>query len=285
MIKKIIVPLDFSDCSLGALKTAIEIAKNQKAEVILAHWYSRPYKLSMSTSGSQSTAKVDNKLDEKYKKEIVSMMDDFLTKINTEGVTTSKYLVFEKEITDMMQIKIFSEVDLIVIGTKGASGLKEIFIGSVAQKIIRYAQCPVLVTKEYVDYVNLENIVFVSDFEEEKTASFFKKLEPILNVSKAEIHLLKVITPSEFENSEISENKIDSFIQQTGITNYTKYIGNNLSIEKGIIAYSNKHNNSMVCITTRGLSGISSFMGSLSEDLVNGMNKPILSINMNESAK
>lgn len=282
-MKKIAVLLDFSECSLSALKSAFEIAKKTGAEVALTHWYARPYTADMSLIGGKSAAKVNHSEDEAYQKDIFSLMDDTLSKFDTTGIKTTKNVVFEKEISEMLKIDYFAAIDLIVMGTNGASGLQEIFIGSVAQKVVRYAQCPVLVAKDYFDYVNLDNIIFVSDFGKDETINAFKKIKPILDISKAKLHLLKVITPSKFENSSISEEKITDFVNKTELKDYTSYISANDSIEKGIVDYSNDHEKSLICIATRGLTGFSSFLNSLTEDLVNGVEKPLLTIKLEEN--
>lgn len=282
-MKKLAVLLDFSECSLSALKSAIKIAKKTGAEVALTHWYARPYTADMSVVGGASRSKVNHSEDEKFKRDIFSIMDKVLSDIDTQGVKTTKNVIFEKEISEMMKISFFKSIDLIVMGTNGASGLKELFIGSVAQKVVRYAECPVIVAKEYVDYVHLDNIIFVSDFGNTETIDAFKKVKPILDISQANLHLLKVITPSKFENSEITESKIDDFVKRTGVKDYSRYVSTNHSIEKGISDYSNRQGKSLICIATRGLTGFSSFINSLTEDLVNGLDKPLLTIKLGDA--
>jgi nucleotide-binding universal stress UspA family protein len=282
-MKRIAVLLDFSECSLNALKSAFEIARKTGAEVALTHWYARPYSLDMSVVGSTSSAKVNKEEDEKFKRDVFNLMDHALLDIDKSGVKFSKNVVFEKEISEMLRIDFFKTIDLIVMGTKGVSGFKEIFIGSVAQKVVRYALSPVLVLKEYVDYVNLENIIFVSDFSNESTIKAFKKVKPVLDISKANLHLLKIITPSKFENSSVTEHKIDEFVNKTGIEKYTRCISNNTAIEKGISEYANAHNRSLICIATRGLSGFSSLLNSLTEDMVNGLDKPLLTVKLTDN--
>jgi nucleotide-binding universal stress UspA family protein len=282
-MKKIAVLLDFSECSLNALRSAIQIARKTGAEVALTHWYARPYTVDMSVVGGASKSKVNYAEDDKFKREIFSVMDKVLSEIDVHGVKTTKNVVFEKEISEMMKINFFKSVDLIVMGTNGASGLKELFIGSVAQKVVRYALCPVIVAKDFVDYVSLDNIIFVSDFGSDKTIDAFKRVKPILDISEANLHLLKVITPSKFENSQMTELKIDDFVQKTALNNYSKYISTNLTIEKGISDYSNRQAKSLICIATRGLTGFSSFINSLTEDLVNGLDKPLLTIKLGDA--
>ena len=104
-----------------------------------------------------------------------------------------------------------------------------------------------------------------------------------MEISYAKLHLLKIITPSKFENSSITEFKIAEFVKKTGVEKFTKCISNNATIEKGIGEYANAQGKSLICIATRGLTGFSSLLNSLTEDMVNGLDKPLLTVKLAEN--
>jgi len=85
-------------------------------------------------------------------------------------------------------------MDMIVMGTHGASGIRELPIGSTAQSVIRNSELPVLAVKEFAPPLDIKNIVFASDFSSETLASF-KETVKIAKKFRARIHLLNVDAP------------------------------------------------------------------------------------------
>ena len=167
------------------------------------------------------------------------------------------------------------------MGTQGATNMKELFVGSNAQKVVRFSNAPVLAIKESIDISKMTDFIFASDFKDDKSVEAFKKLQKLIYSMGMKTHLLKVITPTYFEDTDTSEAKIKAFIDSTKVENYTTAVYNNYSPEEGITEYGAKFDNSIICMATNGLQGFSHFMsGSVSEDLVNRLNKPILTIKM-----
>ena len=167
------------------------------------------------------------------------------------------------------------------MGTKGASNLKELFIGSNAQKVVRYSEVPVLAIKDDFNILDIKDLIFASDFKDERSVEAFHKLDNLIKAMNVKIHLLKVITPTYFEDTNTSQAKIDKFIETSKVENYQVAIYNNFSPEEGITEYAIKYENSVICMVTNGLKGFAHLMsGSISEDLVNRLNKPILTVKM-----
>ena len=93
------------------------------------------------------------------------------------------------------------------------------------------------------------------------------------------LHLLKIITPTYFEDTNVSEAKISLFAKKANLKDYKEAIYNNYSAEEGISEYSEKFDNSLICMATHGYKGLGHFLnGSISEDLVNRLDKPILTV-------
>lgn len=151
-MKKIVVPVDFSDTSKEATKMAVKIAKKNDAEIVLVHWYGRPYKADFSVMGGSSSAHLDIEKDEAYKKEVIEEMDNLLGLTELEGVKNKKMFIYGTDVKSIMNSELLADADLYVIGKTGTSGLQEKFLGSNAGDIVRYAKSPVLTVEKCTDF-------------------------------------------------------------------------------------------------------------------------------------
>lgn len=138
-IEKILVPVDFSPHSAKAVAVAVEFAKAFSAEIHLLHAYSLPvgvvgpydYQIPANILGEMRESAA-RRVDEEAEK--VSSQGVKATGMITEGVPTQAIVEAAEQIG----------ADLIVMGTRGHTGLKHVVLGSVAERTIRHAPCPVL---------------------------------------------------------------------------------------------------------------------------------------------
>ncbi len=144
-LNNILCPYDFSECSKHALKFAIEFATAYKAKLHLLHVfdirvydYGEPiFGISVLPQDAIGTIKTElaNSIPEKVKNELSA--SGGLETIAVPGVPFYEIIKFAKE----------NEIDLIVIGTHGRTGIAHILLGSVAEKVVRKASCPVLTVR------------------------------------------------------------------------------------------------------------------------------------------
>ncbi len=138
-IRNILVPVDFSKHSEKALETAVEFAKVFDADLHLIHAYSLPvgvvtpydYQIPASILGEMREA-ATKRIDEAVKK--VAGQGVKVHGLVTEGLPTQAIEEAAEQI----------KADLIVMGTRGLTGLKHVVLGSVAERTIRHAPCAVL---------------------------------------------------------------------------------------------------------------------------------------------
>jgi universal stress protein A len=139
-LKKIIVPVDFSPCSLKALQYAAPFAKQFGAELILVHVI-EPY-VPVPEMGVDA-ALIENQLRDEAKAQIEKLRQSVDSELapTAEVRTGSPWM----EVVDSAK-KL--DADLIIISTHGRTGLAHLFMGSIAERIVRHASCPVLVVRE-----------------------------------------------------------------------------------------------------------------------------------------
>ncbi len=274
-MKTILVPTDFSEPALYALKIAASIAKKTYAQIRLVHAYNLP----------SSEAREAVNFKEFYKQVSIDKEKKLgaLTKMSfLNGITVSKHFEDNMKPWELVNDEKYKNADLIVIGSHGNSGYQKLFIGSNTEKIIRMADAPVLTVKKSDDNFDIKNMVFASDFSEE-TYPVFEKIKFFTELYKMHVDLLKVITPHNFEKSSTSKELMDSFAKSFKLTNYTINVYNAGSIENGILGFSNEQKTDLIAIETHGRSGINHLIGgNLAENIADDAKLPVLTIKIKE---
>lgn len=155
MFKKILVPLDGSDHSLRALKIAVRMAKKFGGKLTLVHVYSvsvrpvvMPEPATFTSPGVPvMTAAEVSKVVEAARKAGTSILVDGEQRVKAEGVQVETALKEGHTVQEIIETAKEGGHDLIVMGARGISKIREILLGSVSDGVIRNAPCPVLVTK------------------------------------------------------------------------------------------------------------------------------------------
>jgi len=155
LFEKILVPLDGSEHSLRALEIALRIAKEFNGKITLVHVYSvnvRPVFMSEPTTLAPSGVPVITPAEfsnvvEAARKAGASVLTDGEKRIKTEGVQVDTALREGHTVQEILKAARDGEFDLIVMGARGVSKIREILLGSVSDGVIRNSPCPVLVTK------------------------------------------------------------------------------------------------------------------------------------------
>ena len=155
MLKKILVPLDGSEHSLRALEIAVQIAKGFDGKITLINVYSvnvqpifMPEPTTLTTPGVPILTPTDfSKVVEAARKSAGSILTDGQKRVEAEGIKVEKLLKEGHTVEEILKTARESKFDLIVIGARGVSKIREMLLGSVSDGVIRNAPCPVLVTK------------------------------------------------------------------------------------------------------------------------------------------
>ena len=271
-MKRIVVPTDFSDCAMSALKVAAMISDKIDAVICLVHTYELP--VYGFTSGQlMYDGEEIGKIKEEISEELDRLADlDFIKKYTVERFILPEYSV--DMITDH---EILKDAYMIVMGTHGTSGLGDDLIGSNTEKIIRKAECPVLTVREGAEKTfNPKNIVFASTFYGE-VYDRFPKIQEFAGLFGAKWHLLHVNTPSEFMTTKFSNRLMKKFKEKFNLKNATISVYNDETIEDGVLNFCSEGGCDMIAMETHGRTGIRHIVsGSIAEDVANHTKLPIL---------
>lgn len=191
-MKKILFPTDFSENSLNAFRYALQLANKLPAEIITLHTYDGPegfYQEYYDFLIENYTITEWNEF-ENYKSEVPKLKA--IAEDHQLGhVKLSHMLERGTPVTSIVEIAAAEKVDYIVMGTKGARGLKEVFMGSLTEKIINQSLIPVLAVPAKCFYKPLKHIVFLCHYKSAE-AKIFKQLIPLARLFDAQLDILQV---------------------------------------------------------------------------------------------
>ena len=272
-MKRILVPIDFSKESEGAARVAARIARRTGSEIYLLHMLELPVNTidptELSTIISEPQAiYFMKKAHEKFEK--------FKKSPFFQGIKVIESVQFHYAFRGIIKESEKNNIDMIVMGSQGASGLQEMFIGSNTEKVVRRSKVPVLVIKEGSDTFDVGKIVFASDFSDECKKTFQNILD-FTKLFRAELHLLYVNTIHNFNTTRLIEEKIDNFTDDFQMGKHTTNIYNDISIENGILSFARGIDADLIALNTHGRSGLSQlFNGSVGQELTNHALRPVI---------
>ncbi|MBO0323702.1 universal stress protein [Muricauda sp. CAU 1633] len=278
-MKKILVPVDFSEHSGYALEVASHIAKEHGAGILILHM------LGLSES-------VLAKSEEEELKEAKYYMN--LAKEKIKEFTKKEFLENIPVEAIIQNYKIFSEVDhvaqehncdLIVMGSHGTGGISRFFVGSNTEKVIRTSKVPVLVIKQPHKDFNIKQIAFAYDLDLENISAYIKAVSfAQLFSAKLETFYVNTLGANYIGYSDI-EKKIKNFTDKLG-EEVPVRIYNHYSVERGIFNFCSEHAIDLLIIPTHGRKGIAHFLaGSTAENVSNHAKLPVLTLKLLSSSE
>ena len=148
-ISKIMVGVDGSEESVNAADYAIAIAKRHNAELIAVNVLTSDIGYAYSSPGVESPPLTIREIILLAEDEVKKWLNDIKEKADKSGIQFRSEIIMAKRsaVSTMLDYAEEQKIDLIVVGTRGRSGIKKMLLGSVASGLVTYAACPVLVVK------------------------------------------------------------------------------------------------------------------------------------------
>ncbi len=212
-MKRILLPTDFSDNAYNAIRYAMQFFKNDKATFYLLNTftpvsYHAGYLIENPTLyGMEDVAMVNSKRDierteEKIKKEFNNPKHEF--------VRLSTFNTLIGEIKDVIQKY---NIDLVVMGTKGATGAKEVFIGTHTMYTIKKVKCPVMAIPSGFEYEEPKDILFPTDYNLSKTNRYLPFIKEICDTHVCRLNILNAYynVPLKDDQKEVKDFLDDFF--------------------------------------------------------------------------
>lgn len=278
-MKKILVPTDFSNNSKHAVKVAAFIAEKVKGRLELLHTntavaYAPPLPDYYVPEAYDMTEYYENAAEELYelKNELVNSgkYDD----IKIETVVEEGFLY-----STVRRIAEEDRADLIIMGTKGATGATEFFVGSNTEKVIRTAPCPVLAVPENSGGFELKTVVLSTTLRKDQL-SVFRMLAEWQKYFHFQVKVLYLNNPAGLDTNEEIEKAVQGFAEQAGLKKVSSFVGGNtFNEEASILQFAGQEHADLIVMGTHQRQGLSHLLfGSLTEDTANHSDIPVLSV-------
>ncbi len=202
-ITRILYPTDFSEPGAAALAPVTTLARVFHAEVILLHVIEP---LPVPAEGYFPTGAWQTYMDE-TRREAVNQLDRLAGALKAEGVAVTTRLAAGPSVSRILDAAKEESADLIAMGTHGRTGLSSVLLGSVADKVVRLATCPVLTVRN-PGMKTLKRILYPTDFSPAAAAAW-PLAQRVAQTAGARLDILHV-TPDVPEDLRIPQAVRDS---------------------------------------------------------------------------
>ena len=282
-MKNILVPTDFSEQANYAMEFAAVLAKAINAEVTLLHVVVDGTLPTVNYTGEVALPDMQDRL---FVMKLVEKGREELKELTQNPIFTGIPLHTELHVGDIYygvkEIISDKNIDLVVMGTKGASGFEELIIGSNAERIVRHAKCPVLTIHEKVSSDAIRTIAYANALEEPDHACA-GIVNDIQQAFDANIHLVRINTPNNFKPDHVTAPILKNIAEHSGFSNYQTHVYNDASEEEGILNFASTIDADLIVMATHGRTGLAHLLsGSLAESVVNHTHRPVLTYVMNK---
>lgn len=274
-MKKILVPVDFSNHSEYALEVAATLAKKHDSDIVILHM------LGLSEAVFTKDDSQEFMEAQFYMKLAKKRFNEFLDKSYLKGIKVTETVQNYKIFSEINEVAKEQDIDLIVMGSHGTGGVSEIFVGSNTEKVVRTSEIPVLVIKEQIPNLDIKKVVFGFDFQMEHVKAYHKAIH-FLNALKVDVHLVHVNLPGiKFMSSTNIQEEIDTFLRVAHHndlpSNLEVHMVSDYSVEKGVYNFAKTIQADLIAVATHGRSGLAHFFrGSIGEDIANHAQMPVI---------
>lgn len=215
-MKNILLPTDFSENSWNAIRYILELYKAEACTFHLLNTYTPVMSNNRFMASSLQPSIIDAGTKETSMRELGNILEQIQNTFKNKNHSFKTISSFNLLVDEIKNIIDTESIDLIVTGTKGASGIEEVFLGSNTVRIIKAIRnCPVLTIPQEFGYKQPQEVVFATDFKRYYSASELQPLIDLAQSFKATIRIVYV------------QNKIKALseIQQFNLNMLRKYFG------------------------------------------------------------
>jgi nucleotide-binding universal stress UspA family protein len=272
-MKKIIVPIDFSDTSKNAFAYAAAMASDiPDCELVLYHVYDN------MVSGSDGSLMVDDN-DARRTITMAALENVASVERYSRGIPVRCVAETGRLGENLEKLFRHEAASMVVMGINGSTRLEQIFFGSSTLNIIRHYGFPVLIIPPEAKFRKIKTILFISDFKKVDATTPAAGLRKILELFNPELHVLHIADdPRDKEDVEYARQKAKLELILTGYDVEYAFI-HEKRFDKGISHYADEHRADMIVTIPRHhgfLSGI--FKTSHTEKLAFHTHIPVLAL-------
>lgn len=205
-MKKILLPTDFSDNAYNAVQYALLLFKNETCVFYILHSYTPA--IYQAEYILHSPGQIG--LGDIYQVNVMEQLQKLQHRIETDFKnpkhTFKLRAAFNTLVEEISETTAQDKIDLIVMGTQGATGATDIILGTNTVNVIRRTNCPVIAVPSSYKYSKPKSILFPADYEVSYKSKSLKELLDIVEEYAATLHVLHITSPNGFSKRQL-ENK------------------------------------------------------------------------------
>lgn len=219
-MRKIVIPSDFSDNAMNALKYAVELFKHELSEFHILHAFAEEVynNNDILTKAAMDAAKED--LQQRYEDQLQQVIKEIRDFSPNPRHRFHSHVSFGYLIDELNEVVDKEEADIAVMGTRGKTNDRNLTFGSNTVQVIKYVQCPVLVIPENYKFHELQNILFPTNFMLPYQKRELKLVAEISKSFPANIHMLYI---SNFPIESLRQKENMEFIKAHFMDKYFQY--------------------------------------------------------------
>lgn len=273
-IRKVLIPIDFSETANLAIEHGAFMAKLYKADVVLVHviehnW--EKFSIVAPEIKFEMPSNMLNIAEEKLAEIAGRIRKDY-------GVDSTEIVVEGNIYKEVVGVVESEKIDIIVMGTHGASGFEELFIGSNSYKVVTLANCPVLTVQSHAKRIGFSELLLPID----NSVHSRQKVSYAIELAKhygSKIKVLGLLDQDDAEDLKkftIKIEQVSEYIEKSGlpVTSTIKVGGNQA---KATLNFAKKHNSELIIIMTDQEENFTgSFLGPYAQQVVNHSWIPVL---------
>jgi len=221
-MKNILLLTDFSDNAQNAIHYALQLFSGSKCIFFILNVQKVSTYTTSDLMVSSTASSVYDSIIKNPKNALVKMVDDIDNKYRKEEYLFNAICDYDSFLSSVNQVVAAKDIDLIVMGTNGASGAKEVIFGSNTLSVIRNVNCPVFVVPEGYKFVKLENILLATEYDEVFSSEILNPLMKMIAKHKTKLDILML--EDKIENTDLvneKKNKIATFFKDVNHNFYT----------------------------------------------------------------
>lgn len=273
---QIIIPVDFGEQSLIAVRQSFNMAKLTNSELTLLHVIDNDL---MGVFQSKIFSKSD--LHEQHMAGVKQQLEELAAQIRQESGVKVNTRIMEGKIYDaIVDVSAEDDAGLIIMGTMGAVGLKKKILGSNASRVVREAVCPVITIKGKEHRFGIKHILLPLDLTKETK----EKVNKAINIARmfgSVIHIVTIVeSGDEFITNKLTRqmDQVSDHIQEAGITCTTEFVEGGDVVDE-ILKVADKTQSDLIMIMTQQEVGFTDlFISSAAQEVINRSEVPVLSI-------
>lgn len=276
-VHRILIPVDFSPAGECAIERGAYLANLFNAGILILHVLEDANLYPHEWVSDKELVNVTNIISKKADEKLSEYTGKIIKKY---GVQVQSLIITGKPADKIVETVEIHDIDLVVMGTHGAKGFEEYFIGSNANKVVNLSPCPVLTIREGSQVSAIKSIVLPID----DCLHSRQKVNNVLAIAskcKADIYILGLVQHNRADDigkMNIKIESVEKMVEKAGLKYIKKVLkGNNIAAEA--IKYAILVDADMLAIMTDHESNLTGmFMGSFAQQIVNHSKIPVISI-------